>query len=168
MRHKPIFETCVESAGDWLDTVMRALALPPTQRARGMRALRAGLHAIRDRLPAAEVVQLGAQLPTLIRGIYYEGWALRNDPTQIRTRAAMIARVRRGLGNDPALDALHVLRATLELLVARVSPGEIEDIRSTLPGPIRELWIDLLAAPFGQLAPRGRRARRASATDSRS
>jgi len=36
-------------------------------------ALRAVLHVLRDRLTPEQAVHLGAQLPTLVRGIYYEG-----------------------------------------------------------------------------------------------
>jgi uncharacterized protein (DUF2267 family) len=32
------------------------------------------LHALRDRLPPEIAVHLSAQLPMLVRGIYYEGW----------------------------------------------------------------------------------------------
>jgi hypothetical protein len=37
-------------------------------------ALRAVLHAVRDRITVDEAAHLGAQLPLLIRGIYCEGW----------------------------------------------------------------------------------------------
>jgi len=36
-------------------------------------ALSAVLHALRDRLTVSEAAQLGAQLPMLVRGFYYEG-----------------------------------------------------------------------------------------------
>lgn len=99
------------------------LELPATERPRALHALRAGLHAIRDRLPAAEVVDLGAQLPTLIRGFDYEGWTLANDPTRMRDRDDMIERVKKELMLDPRLDPVDVLRAVIHLLVEHVSPG---------------------------------------------
>jgi uncharacterized protein (DUF2267 family) len=43
-------------------------------------ALRGTLHALRDRLPKEEAVQLAAQLPLLIKGMYYDGWTLRDKP----------------------------------------------------------------------------------------
>jgi uncharacterized protein (DUF2267 family) len=43
-------------------------------------ALRTVLHALRDRLTVEEAVQLGAQLPMLVRGFYYEGWTLKGKP----------------------------------------------------------------------------------------
>ena len=47
-------------------------------------ALRTVLHTLRDRLSVEEAVQLGAQLPMLIRGFYYEGWTLKQKPTKER------------------------------------------------------------------------------------
>jgi uncharacterized protein (DUF2267 family) len=109
-------------------------------------ALRAGLHAIRDRLPAAQVVDLAAQLPTLLRGIFYEGWRLGNDPTRIRDRAAMLARVKKELGTDLRLAPYDVLRSVVYLLVKHVSPGEVRDVIATLPRPIATLWTEFSGA----------------------
>jgi uncharacterized protein (DUF2267 family) len=142
MTRPHVWQPHLETANTWLNELGENLGLSPQDAAHALRALRAGLHAIRDRLPAAEVVDLGAQLPTLIRGLYYEGWRLANDPTRIRDRAAMIARVREELATDP-LDPVDVLRAVIHLLVEHVSPGEILDVVATLPSRIAELWQDL-------------------------
>jgi uncharacterized protein (DUF2267 family) len=39
-------------------------------------ALRAVRHAMRDRLTPEQAVHFGAQLPILVRGVYYEGWRI--------------------------------------------------------------------------------------------
>jgi uncharacterized protein (DUF2267 family) len=143
MTRSHAFDTHVTSAVKWLDELRRNLDLPRTEEARALHALRAGLHAIRDRLPPTEVVDLAAQLPAVIRGLYYEGWRLANDPTELRTRAAMVARVRKELGRDARLDAVDVLRSVIHLLVEHVSCGEIHNVMSTLPRPIAALWQDL-------------------------
>ncbi|MER9032733.1 DUF2267 domain-containing protein [Mesorhizobium sp. M0674] len=44
-------------------------------RERVFRALIATLHALRDCLDRDEAVCMGAQLPALLRGFYYEGWS---------------------------------------------------------------------------------------------
>lgn len=137
-----MFGPAVDTANHWLDHVVERLDLHE-DRPRALHALRAGLHSIRDRLPANEVVDLAAQLPTLIRGIYFEGWRLANDPGRIRDRAAMIARVRSELVPDPRLDPVDVLRVALELLVEHISAGELQDIVATLPRPVAALWRDL-------------------------
>jgi uncharacterized protein (DUF2267 family) len=138
-----VFDAHVDAANGWLRPLIEDLKLAPGEDSRALHALRAGLHAIRDRLPAAEVVDLGAQLPTLLRGIFYEGWRLDNDPTRIRDRAAMLARVKKELGTDPRLTPYDVLRSVIRLLVKHISPGEIRDVLATLPRPVATLWKEL-------------------------
>lgn len=144
MTRHHIFDPHVDSATRWLTELGRRLDLPANEMPRALHALRAGLHAIRDRLPASEVIDLSAQLPTLIRGIYFDGWTLSNDPHQIRDRGAMLARVRKELGHDAYLDPIDVLRGVIQLLESHVSRGEMEDVVATLPASIRSLWDDLL------------------------
>ena len=68
------------TANEWLGTVAAQFE---TSDARFVhRITRAWLHAVRDRLPVIEVAHLGAQLPELLRGIYYEGW----DPAAVPLR----------------------------------------------------------------------------------
>ena len=43
-------------------------------KARSYRVLKAVLHTLRDSLRVNEAVDLGAQLPGLLRGAYYEQW----------------------------------------------------------------------------------------------
>jgi uncharacterized protein (DUF2267 family) len=138
-----VFDAHVDAANAWLRPLIEDLKLGPEEHARAVHALRAGLHAIRDRLPAAEVVDLAAQLPTLLRGIFYEGWRLGNDPTRIRDRAAMLARVKKELGTDLRLAPYDVLRSVIRLLIKHVSPGEIRDVVATLPRPVATLWKEL-------------------------
>lgn len=143
MSKSHVFDVHVDTAQQWLDELSENLDLPETESRRALHALRAGLHAIRDRLPAHEVLDLGAQLPVLIRGLYFEGWTLRTQPHPIRDRAAMIARVETELGPDRHLDPVDVLRAVIHVIVEHVTDGEIQDVLATLPEPIRALWHDL-------------------------
>ena len=70
-----VFDTTLQKTNGWLKDLMHELGWDDRHKA--YLALRATLHALRDRLTVEEVAQLGAQLPMLIRGFYYEGW----DPT---------------------------------------------------------------------------------------
>lgn len=157
MPHHDVLEPYVETAHIWLAQLRVSLQLTPSEGPRALRALRAGLHAIRDRLPAAEVVDLGAQLPTVIRGIYYDGWVPSVAPRRIRDRAALLAYVEHELSPDPRLTPTDVLRAVIQLLVEHISPGEIEDVVATLPRSIAALWREL-ATPSSDDAPTSMRA----------
>jgi len=104
-------------------------------------ALRATLHALRDRLPPGEAAQLGAQLPLLIRGLYYEGWRPAAEPWKERHREGFLARVGHELrAYAQQKDPEAVVRAVFRVLSRRVSKGEIDDVKHLLPSEVRELW----------------------------
>ena len=45
--------------------------------------LRSVLHQLRDRLTLEEGVDLGAQLPLIVRGLYYDGWRPHRVPRKL-------------------------------------------------------------------------------------
>ena len=59
-------------AEGWIDDLMHRLRWH--DRSKVYAALLGTLHALRDSLPRDEVVYVGAQMPPLLRGLYYEGW----------------------------------------------------------------------------------------------
>ena len=133
------FGKAKQKADEWLNEL--ALDLFLEDRAKALLALRGGLHALRDRLTPDEAVQLGAQLPMLIRGLYYEGWTPHETPIKVRTKEGFLRLVERPFNpSDPTLDPESVARAVLDLLSRHVSEGEISDVRHILPRPIEELW----------------------------
>jgi uncharacterized protein (DUF2267 family) len=129
----------VQTAADWIDQVSDYLGCDSEH---GYLALRAGLHALRDRMPAGEAIQLGAQLPTLIRGIYYEGWSPKHVPIKVRNREEFYDLVRRPFhAMDLSVDPERIAIAVFELLSTRVSQGEVDDVISTLPASIKDLFF---------------------------
>ena len=103
-------------------------------------ALRAVLHALRDRLTVNEAVELGAQLPMLVRGFYYEGWRPVGKPVKERTREEFLGHVSDELPPRLEVDPAVVTEAVFRLLDRRVSDGEVEDVKGILPKAVRELW----------------------------
>jgi uncharacterized protein (DUF2267 family) len=103
-------------------------------------AMRATLHALRDRLTVEEVAQLAAQLPMLIRGFYYEGWDPTGKPLKIRDKEEFLGLVEQELRGSERIDPERVARAVFKVLSDRVTEGEIEDVKHLLPAEIRELW----------------------------
>src|SRR5439155_6166332 len=77
-------------------------------------ALRATLHALRDRLPIEETAELAAQLPMLVRGFYYEGWDPTGKPVRERSPEGFLAGVAVELPIDA--DPEPVARAVFALL----------------------------------------------------
>jgi uncharacterized protein (DUF2267 family) len=57
-------------------------------------ALRAVLHTLRDRLIVDEAIDLGAQLPMLVRGFYYENWQSVGKPLKYRHKEEFLNQVK--------------------------------------------------------------------------
>ncbi|GAA6756671.1 hypothetical protein QT17_08145 [Thermus sp. 2.9] len=135
-----VFDATLHKTHTWLKAIMEELGTEDRHRA--YMALRAVLHALRDRLPVEEVAQLGAQLPMLIRGIYYEGWDPTGKPLKERHKEEFLAHVARELKTPSgvAVDPEGAARAVFKVLRQKVSEGEIQDVRQLLPKELRELW----------------------------
>jgi uncharacterized protein (DUF2267 family) len=141
-----VFDRTIHKTNTWLKDVMEMLACEDRHEA--YLALRATLHALRDRLTIEEVAQLAAQLPMLIRGFYYEGWDPSGKPVKERHRDEFLTRISQEL-TPYSIDAEQVARAVFLVLANRISEGEIEDIEHVLPREIRDLW----PAKVGQARP---------------
>ncbi|RED16650.1 DUF2267 domain-containing protein [Parasphingopyxis lamellibrachiae] len=133
-----IFDKSVQDANVWLDEVMEQLGWDDKQRA--YRLLRSTLHVLRDRIQLNENVQFAAQLPTLVRGIFYEGWQPSRPCTDQKRAADFIASVEAAFDTDPNADPEAAVRAAFAVIALHVSAGEIEDVKSSLPPGIRALW----------------------------
>lgn len=104
-------------------------------------ALRASLHALRDRLTVEEAAHLAAQLPMLVRGFYYEGWRPAEAPNVERSAEEFIAHVEWSLRNAAAvLDPERTVRAVFEFLENKLDEGQIEQVKGLLPKEIQSLW----------------------------
>ena len=129
-----IFNKLTEQATHWLKDTMAELSTDDRQQA--WHALRAGLHALRDRLTVEEAAQLSAQLPQLIRGLYFEGWDPTDKPLRIRHATDFLALVREKYAPRLDLPAGDIIRAVFRVLERNVSKGELTDIMLTLPGEL--------------------------------
>ena len=109
-------------------------------KARSYRLLKSVLHAVRDWLQPGEVADLAAQLPTLLRGAYYEQWRPAAAPVRQRTKADFLARVEDAFKGDPLSQPARAVIAVFELLSSKISAGEIDDVRHALPEEVRNMW----------------------------
>jgi uncharacterized protein (DUF2267 family) len=143
-----VFDTTLQRTHSWLKDLMQLLRWQDRHKA--YQALRATLHALRDRLTVEETAHLGAQLPMLIRGFYYEGWDPTGKPMKTRHRDEFLARIRQQFRDDEQVDAELVAAAVFTVLAGRVTEGEIEDVMHVLPSEIRDLWpTEVVSLPHG-------------------
>ena len=135
--HLDVLDRSVEKANIWINDV--AAELHTADRHEAYRALRAFLHVLRDRLPVAEAAQLAAQLPLLIRGIYFEGWQPARTPLHYRDPIEFLDRVAQEAMLHGDTESSFAVAAAARVLARHVSPGELEDVARTLPESLRSL-----------------------------
>ncbi|MBZ0157331.1 MAG: DUF2267 domain-containing protein [Alphaproteobacteria bacterium] len=133
-----VFDTAVQKANRWLKEIMEELHWEDKHKA--YLALRATLHTLRDRLTTEEAVHLGAQLPLVIRGLYFEGWKPGVKGEKKRDKEEFLSKIDESFSADPDIDPEEVARAIFRFLSRKISEGEVEDIKSILPDELRGLW----------------------------
>lgn len=133
-----LFDTAIQKANLWFKELEEELKW--TDRHRAYLALRATLQALRDRLTIEEAAHLGAQLPMIIRGFYYEGWRPDGKALKKMSKADVLTRISDSFRNDPDIDPEQIARAVFRLLSKKISSGEIEDIKRIMPEDLRDLW----------------------------
>ena len=128
----PAFDSTVEKTNGILKQIERSYGWPKERRNQSYAALRAVLHALRDRLTVEEAAQLSAQLPLLVRGIYFEGWDPSKVPIKMH-RDEFLARIRDEFPFEIPGGTERLARTTLEALRRHITDGEWEDVRASLP-----------------------------------
>jgi uncharacterized protein (DUF2267 family) len=128
----PAFDSTLEKTNGILKQIERSYGWPKERRNQSYAALRAVLHALRDRLTVEEAAQLSAQLPLLVRGIYFEGWDPSKVPIKMH-RDEFLARIRDEFPFEVSGGTERLAGTTLEALRRHITDGEWDDVRASLP-----------------------------------
>ncbi|MFF0065377.1 DUF2267 domain-containing protein [Streptomyces sp. NPDC005279] len=126
------FDTMVDKANRLLKEIEQAFGWPKERRNQSYAALRGVLHALRDRLSVDETAHFGAQLPTLIRGVYYDGWKPAETPVKMN-REEFLARVKEEFPYAVEGGTEELVHTVLEVLKGHVSEGEWGALKAHMP-----------------------------------
>jgi len=129
----------IDKTNMWLADV--ASSFGTEDRRLAYRVTRSWLHILRDRLPVPVAAHIAAQLPELLRGVFYDGWNPSKVPIKFG-RDEYIARFAR----DAQIHHSEVPLAGRNVSSAmrkHMSDGAIKEALGVLPGEIR----DLIAPP---------------------
>jgi uncharacterized protein (DUF2267 family) len=131
-----VIETTVQKTYRWIRELDEEL--DGVGRRESYQVMRGFLHVLRDRLIVDEAAQLAAQLPMLVRGIYYEGWDPSKAPRKMRAEE-FLAVFFIEAAMDSNQDPLPALQAAARVMRRHVTPGETSDVFAILPQEICEL-----------------------------
>jgi len=108
------------------------------RRFQAYKALWSVLHELRDRLPVTESANFAAQLPMLIRGLYYEGWKPESVPRKCH-RELFLDDVQKTFqlsihgGPETLVDGI------IRVSNRHIEPGLFEKIKEEFPPDLRSL-----------------------------
>jgi uncharacterized protein (DUF2267 family) len=132
------FDETLHITNIWLNEIGSRMGWD--DRRKSYRLLRHVLHALRDRVPVSEAAQFAAQLPLLLRGVFYEGWRAASAEEKARSVDDFLAPLAAAFSEDDAFDPLAAFSEALAVIRAHVSAGEMADMRHNMPADLRALW----------------------------
>ncbi len=130
MTHKDPFGPSIEHARRWLTLIDDQLLLD--SRGDAYSILRNVLHTLRDRLPLPTAAHFSAQLPLLLRGVFWDGWKP-EVPVDKMTRSEFIDRIDRGLSLKGVSETEDAIRAVTSVLAFELGSGTVEKLLAVLP-----------------------------------
>jgi uncharacterized protein (DUF2267 family) len=137
------WDKTVQTTNIWLDEIMEELG---TDRQTAWHVLGAVLRALRDRLPIELAAHLGAQLPLLVRGTYYDQWHIGGHARPAHRIEEFLDLVAANIGRGRPLDADVVTGVVFRTLARHVDRGQVTKVLGAMPGSIREALRDAAAA----------------------
>ena len=142
-KNSGVFDRAVRTSNTWLADVAEVFGTDDRRFAH--RVVRAWLHAIRDRLTVPEAVHFGAQLPELLRGVYYDGWNPTRTPVKYGPEE-FVSRFAREAMISVADVRWTAARISL-IMQAHLSPGQLDHALAQLPVWLRDIvgGVDLAA-----------------------
>jgi len=135
-------DEAVHKLNMWLLDLMKAMKWDSRERA--LSAYRATLHTVRDLLPDNNVVHFGAQLPLILKGIFYDGWTLKARPTyQVNTAAQFYDLVRFELGSANLKFDNETIRqftkAIFQNMTKHMGEKEMRKVKALLRENVRDI-----------------------------
>jgi len=99
-------------------------------------------------VPLDLAAHVGAQLPLLVRGLYYDGWRPSDQPDKARTLQGFLDRVADGLADGAPVDPRDAAQAVFRVLSHHMDPGQVGKLVEALPQPVQDLWTAVAAVQF--------------------
>ena len=132
-----VFDKTFQTTNIWLEEINDRIG---PDRAVAWKVLSVVLHKLRDQLPLQLAAHLGAQLPLLVRGVYYDQFEPENMPSDARSADDFIEEVQKWLRDTRTVDSKEAIDAVFGVLSRHISAGQVAKVRHALPKSIRELW----------------------------
>ena len=139
-----VIDSTVQKTHEWIDAVSENGHL---SKAEAYKALRAVLQTLRDRLPVDDAAHFSAQLPMLIRGLFFDGWRPADVPVKF-SREEFLKAISAKMVSSHFIDPLRITQEVFGVIAEQISRGESAKVRQILPKDLQSLWPEPQVEPF--------------------
>lgn len=136
-----VLESTMQKTHEW---IARMAELAHMEKNEAYKCLRAVLQTLRDRLPLEEAVHFGAQLPIVLRGVYYDGWQPAKVPIKYN-RPEFLHAISEKIYIEGAVDPERITHETLLTISGFVPAESMLKIKHLMPHDIQTLWPELIS-----------------------
>lgn len=133
----PILHKSIHKTLDWLYELEEFCDWEDSDQRKALAVLRATLHELRDLLPLENMAHLSAQLPLLIRGLFFEGWDPQLSPSRERKKEDFLNKISNQIREE---DIEDVVKNVFKVLMVKIDPGEITKLKKVLPKEIKSFF----------------------------
>jgi uncharacterized protein (DUF2267 family) len=134
-----VFDKSLQTTNTWLSEIMQQLGV---ERHVAWHVLGTVLRVVRDRVPIGLTAHLGAQLPLIVRGTYYDQWQPGQEPKKWRTVEEFLELVMLGLRDTEPVGPAEAAEAVFQVLNHYVDPNQVAKVKESLPSEVRDIWPD--------------------------
>jgi uncharacterized protein (DUF2267 family) len=131
-----VFDKTLQTTNIWLNEICDTLG--PDRRV-AWKVLSVVLHKLRDRLPVPLAAHLGAQLPLLVRGVFYDQFQPEKQPLKCDFDE-FVAEVGEWLSDTRPINPQDAITAVFAVLSHHVAPEQIAKVQNALPADLRDFW----------------------------
>src|SRR5438132_7401822 len=96
-------------------------------------------YTLRDRFQIGLAVHLGAQLPLLVRGLYYDQWHPTEQMLKQLSAEAFLDHVTHGLGGIRPVNEPDATRSVFRVPNHYIDPNQVEKVKQALPENVRAI-----------------------------
>ena len=135
-------ESTTQKTHEWIARVAETMHM---EKRDAWKCLRAVLQTMRDRLPVDLAVHFGAQLPMLVRGLFYEGWEPSKVPIKM-SREEFLAVVQSRIIADRVINPVETVQNVLAIIASHIGGGEMQKAMDSFPRDMQSLFPALASA----------------------
>jgi uncharacterized protein (DUF2267 family) len=132
-----VFDKTLQTTNIWLNEIIDTIG---PDRKLAWKVLGAVLHKVRDCVPVELAAHLGAELPLIVRGVYYDQFEPARQPVKCRNFQEFMDDVGERLSDARPVNVRDAIHAVFVTLSRHIPAGQIAKIQQALPKEIRTSW----------------------------